>query len=137
MELFTRLFGHRPAFAHHCFERVVIHGELTGFFPPEHAVHFFREVRAGDDQGDFKPSAPIGTRAGAEAFARNHRIPIAWAEKAVRKEDYVPALGTPRRATKCDGVYPIFKNMEVAVSRRRASVMLNRGKGQRPFGVAV
>ena len=28
-------------------------------------------------------------RNGVEAFARNHDIPIEWAEKGVRKEDYV------------------------------------------------
>ena len=26
---------------------------------------------------------------GVEAFARNHKVPIQWAEKGVRKEDYV------------------------------------------------
>ena len=47
-----------------------------------------------------------------EAFARNHRIPIEWAGKGVRKEDYVlPAL---RRMVKKNafGVYFIFKSME-------------------------
>jgi len=32
-----------------------------------------------------------------EAFARNHKIPIEWAGKGVRKEDYVlPAQGNAR-----------------------------------------
>ena len=47
-----------------------------------------------------------------EAYARNHQIPIEWAGKGVRKEDYVlPAL---RRMVKkhADGVYFIFKSME-------------------------
>ena len=47
-----------------------------------------------------------------EAFARNHKIPIEWAEKGVRKEDHVlPAL---RRMEKKNayGVYFIFKSME-------------------------
>ena len=47
-----------------------------------------------------------------EAYARNHKIPIEWAEKGVRKEDYVlPAL---RRMEKKNayGVYFIFKSME-------------------------
>jgi hypothetical protein len=29
-------------------------------------------------------------QAWVEAFARNHRLPIEWAEKGVRKEDHVP-----------------------------------------------
>ena len=48
-----------------------------------------------------------------EAYARNHHIPIQWAEKGVRKEDFVlPAL---RRMEKKNafGVYIIFKSMEL------------------------
>jgi len=30
MELFNRLFGHLLAFVYHCFDRIVIHGYLTG-----------------------------------------------------------------------------------------------------------
>ena len=44
MELFNRLFGHLLAFVYHCFNRIVIHGYLTGLSRPEHVVHFFREV---------------------------------------------------------------------------------------------
>ena len=47
-----------------------------------------------------------------EAYARNHNIPVEWAGKGVRKEDYVlPAL---RRMEKRNayGVYFIFKSME-------------------------
>ena len=43
-----------------------------------------------------------------EAYARNHRLPIEWAEKGLRKEDHVlPAL---RRLQKKNayGVYFIF-----------------------------
>ena len=47
-----------------------------------------------------------------EAHARHHQIPIQWAEKGVRKEDYVlPGL---RRLVKKNayGVYFIFKSLE-------------------------
>ena len=33
-----------------------------------------------------------------EAFARNHRFPIEWAEKGVRKEDSCPAVATSHGA---------------------------------------
>src|SRR6516162_4535949 len=47
-----------------------------------------------------------------EAYARNHQIPIEWAEKGVRKEDYVsPRLNRLVRK-KAYGVYFIFKSME-------------------------
>jgi hypothetical protein len=90
MELFTQLFGDLLAFVYHCFDRIVIHGYLTGLSRPEHVVHFFREV----------VGAPVITKeilsertnhyqSWVEAFARNHRIPIEWAEKGIRKEDFV------------------------------------------------
>jgi hypothetical protein len=34
MELFTQLFGNLVAFAYHCFDRIVIHGYLTGLTRP-------------------------------------------------------------------------------------------------------
>ena len=51
-------------------------------------------------------------QAWVEAFARNHRLPIEWAEKGVRKEDHV--LPWQRRMARDDayGVYFIFKSME-------------------------
>ena len=39
MELFNRLFGHLLAFVYHCFDRIVIHGYLTGLSRPEHVVY--------------------------------------------------------------------------------------------------
>ena len=112
MELFTRLFGHLLAFVYHCFDRIVIHGYLTGLSRPEHLVYFFREVGG----------APVITKeilserthryqSWVEAFARNHRIPIAWAEKGVRKEDFV--LRWQRRMVRKNayGVYFIFDDL--------------------------
>jgi hypothetical protein len=114
MELFTQLFGDLLAFVYHCFDRIVIHGYLSGLSRPEQVVYFFREVlgislvskevlsqRTNDYQG------------WVEAYARNHHIPIEWAEKGRRKEDQVlPAL---RRLEKHDtyGPYFIFKSMEL------------------------
>jgi hypothetical protein len=66
--------------------------------------------RSGDHTG--------GYQSWVEAFARNHRTPIRWAEKGVRKEDYV--LPWLRRMVKKDayGVYFIFKSMEVGPTFR-------------------
>jgi hypothetical protein len=114
MELFAKLFDSLLVLVYHCFDRIVIHGYLSGLSRPEQVVYFFHHVlgipvvdkdvlsrRTNDYQG------------WVEAFARNHRIPIQWAEKGVRKEDYVlPAL---RRMEKRNafGVYLIFKSMEL------------------------
>ena len=47
-----------------------------------------------------------------EAYARNHRLPIEWAEKGVRKEELVlPDLARLVRKN-AYGVYFIFKSME-------------------------
>ena len=90
MDSFTRLFGDLLVFVYHCFDRIVIHGYLSGLSRPEQVVWFFREVlgipvvskevlsqRTNDYQN------------WVEVYARNHRIPIQWAEKGVRKEDFV------------------------------------------------
>jgi hypothetical protein len=119
MELFAKLFSSLLVFVYHCFDRIVIHGYLSGVSRPEQVVYFFREVlgipivnketlsRRTNDYRDW-----------VEAYARNHQIPIEWAEKGVRKEAYVlPAL---RRMEKKNayGVYFIFKSMEQGRSFR-------------------
>lgn len=113
MDLFTRLFGNLLTLVYHCFDRIVIHGYLSGLSRPEQVVHFVHDVlgipvvskevlsQRRDDYRDW-----------VEAFARNQKIPIQWAEKDLRKEDHVlPAL---RRMEKRGvfGVYFIFKSME-------------------------
>src|SRR5271167_1087955 len=113
MEEFIQLFGNLLAFVYHCFDRIVIQGYLSGLSRPEQVVYFVHQVldipvvskevlsqRTRDYQG------------WVEAYARNHHLPIEWAEKGVRKEDYVsPRL---RRLVKKNeyGVYFIFKSME-------------------------
>ena len=44
MELFARLFGGLLLFVYHCFDRLVIHGYLSGLSRPEQVVYFFRQV---------------------------------------------------------------------------------------------
>src|SRR6266566_5097521 len=82
MELFTQLFGDLVAFVYHCFDRIVIYGYLSGLSRPEQVVHFFRQVvgvPAVDKEVLSRRTADY--QAWVEAFARNHRVPIEWAEK--------------------------------------------------------
>ena len=44
MERFTKLFGSLIVFVYHCFDRVVIHGYLSGLSRPEQVVYFFRQA---------------------------------------------------------------------------------------------
>src|SRR5271154_5405027 len=113
MDMFTRLFGDLLVFVYHCFDRIVIHGYLSNLSRPEQVVYFFRQVLGIPVVSKEVLSQRTNDyRTWVEAFARNHGIPIEWAEKGVRKEDYVlPAL---RRMEKKNnfGVYFIFKSME-------------------------
>ena len=40
MERFTKLFGNLLVFVYHCFDRIVIHGYLSGLSRPEQVVYF-------------------------------------------------------------------------------------------------
>src|SRR5204863_3772672 len=113
MDLFTRLFGNLLVLVYHCFDRIVIHGYLSGLSRPEQVVHFVRQVHAIPVVSkEVLSQRTHDYQTWVEAFARNHQIPMQWAEKGLRKEDYVlPAL---RRLEKQNayGVYFIFKSME-------------------------
>ena len=113
METFTKLFGSLLLFVYHCFDRIVINGYLSNLSRPEQVVYFFRQVLCIPVVSKEVLSQRTNDyRTWVEAFARNHSTPIEWAEKGVRKEDYVlPAL---RRMEKKNafGVYFIFRSME-------------------------
>ena len=113
MELFMRLFGNLLVLVYHCFDRIVIHGYLSGLSRPEQVVHFVRQVHGIPVVSkEVLSQRTHDYQTWVEAFARHHQIPMEWAEKGLRKEDYVlPAL---RRLEKQNayGVYFIFKSME-------------------------
>src|SRR5712672_1479709 len=119
MELFTQLFGDLLAFVYHCFDRIVIYGYLSGLSRPEQVVHFFRQiVGVPAVNKEILSQRTADYQVWVEAFARNHRLPIEWAEKVVRKEDHV--LPWQRRMARkgAYGVYFIFKSMEQGATFR-------------------
>src|SRR5713101_4852870 len=86
MERFTQLFGNLLVFVYHCFDRIVINGYLNGLSRPEQVVHFVREVLGIPVVSKEVLSQRTNHYQGwVEAYARNHKIPIEWAEKGVRK----------------------------------------------------
>lgn len=113
MERFIHLFADFLSLVYHCFDRIVIHGYLNGLSRPEQVVYFFRQVLGIPVVSkEILSQRTNDYRDWVEAYARNHKIPIEWAEKGTRKENYVlPAL---RRMEKKNayGVYFIFKSME-------------------------
>jgi len=119
MESFTQLFGELLEFVYHCFDRIVIYGYLSGLSRPEQVVHFFRQiVGVPVVSKEVLSQRTADYQNWVDAFARNHRLPIAWAEKGVRKEDHV--VPWQRRMARQDayGVYFIFKSMEQGASFR-------------------
>ena len=113
MELFAKLFDSLLVFVYHCFDRIVIHGYLSGLSRPEQVVHFVRHVLGIRVVGkEVLRQRTEDYRNWVEAYARNQHIPIEWAEKGLRKEDYVlPALHRMERRN-AFGVYFIFRSME-------------------------
>src|ERR1700746_3266583 len=90
MELFTLLFGDLLLFVYHCFDRIVINGYLSGLSRPAQVVHFFCPgLGVPILAKEVLPQRTNDYQNWLEAFAANHKIPIQWAQKGVRKEDYV------------------------------------------------
>src|SRR6201984_706819 len=119
MELFTKLFGDLLVFVYHCFDRIVIHGYLSGLSRPEQVVYFFRQVLGVPVvKQEVLSQRTTAYQAWVEAFARNHDVPIEWAEKGVRKEDYVQPWLRKMVRRNAYGVYFIFKSMEQGPSFR-------------------
>jgi hypothetical protein len=119
METFMRLYGTLIIFVYHCFDRIVINGYLSMLSRPENVVYFFHKVvgiplitkevlkqRTDDYQGWVK------------GFARNHNIPMQWAEKGVKKEECVEPLLRRMERAKRYGVYFIFQSMEQGATLR-------------------
>jgi hypothetical protein len=119
MELFIKLFGDLLVFVYHCFDRIVIHGYLSGLSRPEQVVYFFRQiVGAPVVSKELLSQRTADYQNWVEAFAGNHDIPIEWAEKGVRKEDYVQPWLRKMIRKRAYGVYFIFKSMEQGPSFR-------------------
>jgi hypothetical protein len=113
MERFIQLFADFLSLVYHCFDRIVIHGYLSGLSRPEQVVYFFRQVLGIPVVSKEVLSQRTNDyRDWVEAYARKHKIPMEWAEKGTRKEDYVlPALRSMEKKN-AYGVYFIFKSME-------------------------
>ena len=122
METFTKLFGSLLVFVYHCFDRIVINGYLEYLSRPELVVHFFREVlgiRAITKEALGKRTQEY--KQWVEAYARKQKIPMQWAEKGVRKEDFVrPYLKKMEKQNRF-GVYFIFLSMEQGTTFRSSA----------------
>jgi len=119
METFGKLFGSLLAFVYHCFDRIVIQGYLPLLTRPEHIVHFFRDMhKVYPITTDALAKRTQAYQQWVEAFARNHRIAIEWADdkalkaKGLKREDYVRPYCTSMERRKRFGPYFILKSLE-------------------------
>jgi hypothetical protein len=119
MELFNKLFARMLVFVYHCFDRVVINGYLSMLSRPENVVYFFRQVVGVPSvTQEVLKQRTHEYQAWVEAYARNQRICIEWAEKRVRKEDYMAPLLKRMERQNRYGVYFIYKSMEQGTTFR-------------------
>src|SRR6266436_6204609 len=121
METFAKLFGSLLALVYHCFDRIVILGHLPLLTRPENIVHFFRDIhQVKTISKEVLRQRTDDYHRWVEAFAKKRQIPLEWAEKGVRKEDYVrPHLRRMERRNQF-GVYFILKSMELGPAFRSA-----------------
>jgi hypothetical protein len=119
MEKLTRLFGRSIRFAYHCFDRIVISGYLSTLSRPENIVYFFRTIKQVDCISKETLRQRTDQYLGwVSAYTRNHEIPMAWAEKDVRKKDELEPLRTRMQRQGRTGVYYVLKSMEQGPSFR-------------------
>src|SRR5260370_4800134 len=125
MELFAKLFNSLLVLVYHCFDRIVIHGYLSGLSRPEQVVYFFHQVLGIPIVDKEVLSRRTNDyQAWVEPYARNHHLPIEWTDKGVRNEDHVlPALRR-RQKQNVFRVYFIFNRLEPC--RTLASTVSNR-----------
>jgi hypothetical protein len=122
MDTFTKLFGSLLALVYHCFDRIVILGHIPLLTRPENIVHFFRDVHhSGAITKEVLRKRTDEYNRWVEAFARKRKIPIEWAEKGVRKEDYVRPYQQRMARQSRFGVYFILKSMELGPSFRSSA----------------
>jgi hypothetical protein len=119
METFTKLFGSLLLFVYHCFDRIVINGYLSNLSRPEQVVYFFRQVLGIPVVSkEVLSKRTEEYKAWVEAFAHNHGLPMEWAQKGVRKEDYVLPMLRRMEKKNSFGVYFIFLSMEQGTTFR-------------------
>lgn len=113
METLMQIFAPMIVFVYHCFDRIVINGYISMLSRPENVVYFFQKVLAQSCiTKEILASRTKHYNRWVEAYAQNHNIPIEWAEKNVRKEDYVRPKLKAMKLENRFGVYFILKSME-------------------------
>lgn len=113
MQLFLKLFGPYLQWFYHCFDRIVINGYLSFLTRENNVAYFFREVcKKPKITKEVLAERTRHYQTWVGHYARNHRIPLIWAEKGVRKEDWVRSRQQSLIRQNRFGVYYIIQSME-------------------------
>ena len=129
METFLRLFASLLSLVYHCFDRIVIFGYLPLLSRAEQIVYFFHHVHGvGAMTKEVLRKRTDDYQRWGEAFARHHLIPLEWAEKGVRKEDYVRPALRRREGQNHFSVCFILKSMELGTPRKRRCGCIRSGR---------
>ena len=73
METFAKLLERFLVFVYHCFDRIVIHGYLSGLSRPEQVVYFFHDVLGLQVvDREVLRQRTNDYQSWVEAYARNH-----------------------------------------------------------------
>jgi hypothetical protein len=113
MQLFLKLFEPYLQWFYHCFDRIVINGHLLGLMRESQIVYFFRDV-CGHPKltKELLRQRSQDYQVWVERFAHNHKVPLVWAEKHVRKDQLVASRQQRRLHQGQFGVYFIIKSRE-------------------------
>lgn len=113
MQLFFKLFGPFLQWFYHCFDRIVIRGYLSFLTREANVVYFFREVKGHPVlTKEILRKRTQDYQSWVESYAAKNRIPIQWAEKDVRKKDWLKPFRQAREKAGQFGVYFILRSME-------------------------
>ena len=115
VQRFLELFAHLVHFTYGIWDRIVLRGYYERLQRPENVVYFFRDV------GGIRCITPQVLarrteeyRKWVEGYAQHRKIPILFAPKGARKEDFV--VPHYRRFRGTEGVVVILKSMEQAAT---------------------
>ena len=113
MQLFLKLFEPYLQWFYHGFDRIVVNGYLSFLTRENNVVYFFREVcQKTKITKEVLAERTRDYQAWVGQYARNHKLPLNWAEKGVRKEDLVRPRQQRMIRENRFGVYYILQSME-------------------------
>lgn len=113
LEKFYKLFLNKLKFSYDCFDRVVLNGYIMSFHKDRYLEYYFKTILRHLFISDkLLKSITKKYNDEIEAYATKHQLPCEWAEKSVRKEEYVENYRHAFEKKDKFGVYYILRSKE-------------------------